>query len=357
MEHTDKFACSHREAGSRGERFTTDRDLSKIAHIVQRFKDGTTHATCESAIRDMRAWIIEMEDVTVTPGTQQMIVSSQVVPALTMLLAPEDAVTRRAKRLPGYIEEELTVLQRKWDRGDYSGSTTRGLLEVTTEDVNGIPKYKRLRVDKNWPFYRPGLYFGAGDLVNGQIWESRVELQRDGVHAPSIAGISGAADTGAYSIVLGAFDEKKNLGYADIDMGNVIEYMGTALPNENGLGPTNVKDSHMSIPGAWDPYSPVRPTVATRAMFTSLDKKTPVRVIRSWKMCSIVKNKPRKGYRYDGLYEVVKATAMKEARQIWSFRLHRLPVELPHQGELRGFSSVQQHPDSSGRRVGHFHKP
>lgn len=297
-----------------------------------------------------------MEDVNIAAGSQQTVTTQQVVPALTSFLAPMNAAIRRAKSLPAYIEEELTVLERKWGKGDFSGNVKRGLHEVTTYDVNGFVKNVRYQVNPNWPFYVSAKYFGAGQLVNGQIWESRVELQRDGVHAPSIAGISGTSSEGARSIVLGAFDEKNNLGYADIDMGDTIEYVGTALRDQDGLGPTNDKDPHMNIPNAWNQNSGIKPTAATQAMFTSLRTREPVRVIRSWKMCEIVRNKPIKGYRYDGLYRVVGATALKEARQIWSFKLQRVPENLPEQGPLRGHVTRQQRHNANQRRIGHFYR-
>lgn len=49
--------------------------------------------------------------------------------------------------------------------------------------------------------------------------------------------------------MLGEFDEKKNEGYADVDMGEKIDYVGTALKHEEGdLGPTNEVDEHMNNP-------------------------------------------------------------------------------------------------------------
>lgn len=296
-----------------------------------------------------------MEDVTITPGTQQDIVNQQVIPALTLFLSVQNEAVRRSRNLPGYVEEELLVLKRKWGKGDFDGDVKRGLLVREVFDVNGILKNSSYRVNENWPFYVSALYFGAGDLVNGQIWESRVELMRDGVHAPSVAGISGTAMGGARSVLLGAFDETHNVGYADIDMGEVIEYVGTALRDPNGQhGPTNVKDPHMSIPGAWDPNAPGEPTSATRAMFKSIETREPVRVIRSFKMCDIVTNKPTKGYRFDGMYRVVRATAMKQARQIWSFRMVREPDQLPAHGPLRGFAGGPRRREARGQRIGHF---
>lgn len=316
LAHETDDIASHRRVASNGTRFVTDADLVKIINELNRFLTATSQHIVRAAIAAMHAWILDMEDVTITRGIQQGIVSQQVLPALTTFLSPQNNRVRRAQNLPDYIEEELTVLERKWGRGDFDGDVKRGLLVRTVTDVNGLLKTAGYRVDTNWPFYTSALYFGAGALVNGQIWESRVELMRDGVHAPPQAGISGTVMCGAYSVLLGSFDERNNLGYADIDMGEVIEYVGTALKDQDGLGPSNIKDLHMSIPGAWDQNGTVQPTAGTRALFKSLETGEPVRVIRSFKMCKIVTNKPTKGYRYDGLYRVVRATAMKEARQI-----------------------------------------
>lgn len=302
----------------------------------------------------MSAWILEMEDVTIPAGNQRAIVNQQVLPALRTFLSLANERVRRAQNLPAYIEEELTVLERKWGKGDYDGDVKRGLRAKDVFDVNGFRKYTTFEVDPNWRFYTSGLNFGAGDLVNGQIWESRQELMRDGVHAPPQAGICGTIRRGAVSVLLGAFDERNNLGYADIDMGEVIEYMGTALKDEDGLGPTNVKDLEMSIPGAWHHNGPIQPTAATRSLFKSMETERPVRVIRSFKMCDIVTNKPTKGYRYDGLYRVVRATAMKYKRQIWSFRMVRLPDQLPAHGPLRGFANGPTRRAADGQRIGYF---
>lgn len=338
-------------AAAHGDNRTTTENLVKIVGIINDFMQATTPARQENKVRRMRDWIMSMEDVTLEPGEQQEAATQQVLPALTQFLDPENARIRRAGRVPSFIEEELTTLKTKWGRGDFDGSIRRGLIEVQAHDGNGFRFRTRVQVDRNWPHFTSGLYFGAGNLVNGQLWMSRAELQRDGVHAPPIAGISGTANGGAYSIVLGAFNEKKNLGYADVDMGDIIDYMGTALPDQEGLGPTNEADAHMDHPDAWD-LNGQKPTPATRAMMTSLRTGRPVRVVRSWKMCGIVKNKPRKGYRYDGLYKVVGMTALKEARQIWSFKLERLG----NQGRLRGFARNEVQPDSSGRRKGHFYR-
>lgn len=294
-----------------------------------------------------------MEDVTVQAGPQQVAVTQQVLPRIRQFLDPNNQQVRQSSGLPDFIEEELTVLRNKWGRGDFSGSITRGLDERITYDINGIPLRMVYLVDPVWQIQYGGdaKDFGDNGLVNGQIWLKRVHMMRDGAHAAPIAGISGNPSVGAYSVVLGEFDERTNKGYANIDMGNVIEYLGTALP-DNGDGPTNVVDPHLYNPNSWTTSMDcANATSATQALYRSQLTGEPVRVIRSWKMCEAVTNKPRRGYRYDGLYRVVKRTALKEARQIWSFRLERLPG----QGQLRGFEPHNTYPDSRGRRYGrHF---
>lgn len=326
--------------------------LGRICTEVERLKNADSNREIRrNAIAAMRQWILEVVDTNIDEGPPRDCVTDRVIPCLQEFLGPDNAAVReRSPHVPSYIQEELTVLQRKWESGDFDGAVDRGLMVTETIDVNGTLIRTRVGADREWPHYVSALYFGEGNLVNGQVWHSRAELQRDGVHAPRIAGISGTTAQGARSIVLGEFDEKKNEGYADIDMGEVIEYMGTALPDEEGLGPTNIQDDHMNNPGSWNEDEARKPTRATRAMMRSLETGDPVRVIRSHKMCSIVKNKPTKGYRYDGLYRVTRKTAMKEARQIWSFRLERLPG----QGRLRGFDHNEPQRDSRGTRRGHF---
>ncbi|KAK5074921.1 hypothetical protein LTR64_001126 [Lithohypha guttulata] len=340
----------HHTLGLQGERFTTNETLQTILGIVDAFEKASGPAQYRAEARRMEKWILEMEDVTLAGDEQQGVASTQIVPRLTQFLSPQNQAVRRRGELPGYIEEELTVLQRKWGRGDFLGAIRRGIVAVDTFDRNGIRRSIRYELDRTYGFLVDAKYFGAGDLVNGQIWMSRLELRRDGVHAPPIAGISGTIAGGARSIVLGEFDESKNKGYADIDMGEVIEYMGTALPDKADSGETNTEDPHMHNPGSWNPVRD--PTAATQAMMRSFDTQIPVRVIRSCNMHSIVSNKPSKGYRYDGLYKVVGKTPMKEERQIWSFRLQRLH----DQGYLRGFQRGEPQPDSSGRRRGHYYQ-
>lgn len=105
-----------------------------------------------------------MEDVTLGQGEQQEVATQQVVPALTQSLLPENAHVRRVGGVPSisFIEEELTTLKIKWGRGDFDGSLHRGFDNVDTFDINNIPIRTRLQVNRHWPHFTSGLYFGAG---------------------------------------------------------------------------------------------------------------------------------------------------------------------------------------------------
>lgn len=317
-------------------------------NYVNAFETATSSNQRRQAIKHMESWVLQMEDVTLRSEEQQDLATTQVVPCLAKFLALRNRTARKQGKLPDYIEEEMTVLQRKWARGDFSGAIKRGLTARQVFDSNGILRRITYELDKTWEHHKSGTYLGEGSLVNGQIWMSRLELCRDGVHAPIQAGIGGTAKKGARSVVLGKYDGANEKGYANIDMGEVIEYMGTALPEEDASHPpTNVEDPHMANTASWNPFRSL--TASTQAMMKSFETGRPIRVIRSAKMASIVPNKPRMGYRYDGLYKVVGMTPMKEARQIWSFRLQRLP----EQGRLRGFRKDEPQPDASARRRGH----
>jgi putative restriction endonuclease len=71
--------------------------------------------------------------------------------------------------------------------------------------------------------------FGAIDgTVPGDLFESRAELARAGIHPPTQAGISGSQSKGADSIVLsGGYED-------DEDFGDVIIYTGAGGQDANG---------------------------------------------------------------------------------------------------------------------------
>lgn len=360
-----------------GEREVTTSLLVSVASHLSKFETSSSYREQNSAKRKIENWVLAMEDATIPVGETQHAVTTQVLPVLKTFLDASMEQIRHSRRFPVYLVEELTILFRKWSEGDFDGNIKRGLIVKETYDVNNTPKTRQYMVDRTWEFFKDARDFGERHLVNGQMWESRVEMIRDGAHAATMAGIAGTVEQGAWSVVVGEFKQKrdkltgeivKEEGYANRDMGDVVEYLGTALPDRN-FGSTNTKDTathavqSFSAPSRSDhndrnsesdiedPASTPEPTRCTRTLMRSLETRRPIRLIRSWRMHEQALNRPaKKGYRYDGLYTVESKTALKKDRQIWSFRLERVPG----QGPLRGFGPFNPMPSSNGRQTGHF---
>jgi hypothetical protein len=257
--------------------------------------------------------------------TPEILVQSNALPVIRNFLEPAQAQLRRNKRVPEHIVEDLTFLQRKWERGDLGILALRGLRQVGP--------YAQLFVDPDWPYALSADFYGDGHLVNGQTWAYRAEMMRDGAHSAPIAGICGKKAKGARSIVMGYHDEVKKDYYADIDIGDgsTIYYYGTALPRRPGDNElTNEKD-----PRTYRAERITRnsrgegPTSATEALFESYRTRRPVRVFRSFRLAEIVEHKPLEGFRYDGLYTVVAPELVKRERQIYRFKMERIPGQGP----------------------------
>ena len=290
--------------------------LRDMVQACQRFNTlPALHRSLRALYKAMGDWVKEIRLLRVD---ETLLNDSQVLVALKALLAPGNGNALLTKRFPISLREDLTVIPRKWAKKDYDVDPNRGLSIQSTHDEKGVIKNDYV-LNKSWPHYVPANIFGDNGLINGQIWHSRRQLMRDGAHSELVAGISGTVTLGAYSVVMGYHNTKKQEYYADIDKGDIIEYYGTALTDNGNNEPTNVRDSATHIP------LNNKPTKGTLALKKSLETGTPVRVIRSYKLASIVSHRPNHGeYRYDGLYQVMGETLMKEERQIWRFKMVRL---------------------------------
>ncbi|KII85751.1 hypothetical protein PLICRDRAFT_144307 [Plicaturopsis crispa FD-325 SS-3] len=138
----------------------------------------------------------------------------------------------------------------------------------------------------------PGGRFGKIPGVEvGDIFKSRQELCRRGVHTRTFAGISGNQNLGAYSVVLsGAYED-------DVDKGKKFRFLGVQAVD------ANADDSRQGATVQTQDQSFMHPD--NRALQVSAETKRPVRVIRGASGKS--KYAPREHYRYDGLYIVEKA--------------------------------------------------
>ena len=122
-------------------------------------------------------------------------------------------------------------------------------------------------------------------IAVGARFDTRAEAHAASVHRELQAGICGRADSGAESVVLAG-------GYADDrDMGDRILYTGAGGRDSE----TKRQVSHQSFGGT-------RTANWNRALAVSCDNGLPVRVLRGHQS----PHGPSAGYRYDGLWRVVR---------------------------------------------------
>ncbi len=140
-------------------------------------------------------------------------------------------------------------------------------------------------------------FFGNPKNIKvGQVFDSRIELAKAGVHTPLMAGIWGREKIGACSIVLsGGYED-------DIDDINFIFYTG---------------QGGQDVPGG-NQISDQKLTRGNKALQESLENSLPVRVIRGFQ----VKHGPASGYRYDGLYYVKSFERVKGKSGFFIFRFY-----------------------------------
>jgi len=148
------------------------------------------------------------------------------------------------------------------------------------------------------------------NFPEGSSFASRAELSRAGVHRPTMAGISGAGEEGADSIVLsGGYED-------DRDEGDEIIYTG-----HGGRDPNSGKQ-----------VADQQFTAGNKALALDKARGLPVRVIRGNMLDS--KYAPKEEYRYDGLYYVDDfwSEIGRSGHRVWRYRLVKekgkpVPVE------------------------------
>jgi hypothetical protein len=167
--------------------------------------------------------------------------------------------------------------------------------------------------------------FGANGFSIGDCWPSQLVALRDGVHGmyllirppfPGVAdpdyqlgqrmaGISGSQEGGAWSIVVsGLYDD------VDQDSGEELWY---SAPNGNeSVNSTTVTR-----------------TAGENLLLRSIQTGNPVRVLRSERAKWF--GRPAKGYRYDGLYQILRLAqkANRNGGVYTGFELKRLTGQMP----------------------------
>lgn len=220
----------------------------------------------------------------------------------------DDCLLRRARILDGLktvftndqtfpwdLRADAVQLFRRWARRVYSVDLLRGIV---TSTANGS-KRNADSIDKGMKCPSPK-FNGHGSFVIGQWWPTQLCTVRDGIHGSAQGGIYGERDCGAYSIVLSG-----GYGYHDKDEGDTIWYSGTESKDDI-------------------------PTDNTKRLIESADKfKLPIRVIRSWNQRRANQFRPERGFRYDGLYEIVDYRILDPTKAIYNFHLVRCPDQDP----------------------------
>ena len=201
-----------------------------------------------------------------------------------------DIINKKGFNFPKDLCADAQAQFRKWVIGEFDPDLFRGI-----EYKNHTSKTGRVSTSRNleagYKFKVAPGYVGQGDLTNGQWWPLQICLLRDGAHGLTEGGISGNRGGVAHSVIV------SNSGYADIDNGAQIEYCGTS----------GHKD---------------KPTPGTKMLLESARRQSPVRVIRS----SAIKSTtylPRKGLRYDGLYDVTQHALLDVDTAMYRFTLVR----------------------------------
>ncbi|KAG0280772.1 ubiquitin-like with PHD and RING finger domains 2 [Linnemannia gamsii] len=148
----------------------------------------------------------------------------------------------------------------------------------------------------------------------GTIWPMRIDASRAGIHRPAMAGISGQAEVGAESVALSG-------GYTDDDdKGYEFTYTG-AGGNKGGVQTCNQEMTRANHGLAMTCDCPVDSVKGGQAK--DWRKSRPIRVIRGYQLMNVYS--PQAGYRYDGIYKVVKywPEMGKAGFRIWRYLMRR----------------------------------
>lgn len=175
--------------------------------------------------------------------------------------------------------------------------------------------------------------FGAiNGILEGDVFDSRIDLSMIGIHKPTQAGISGSENEGSDSIVIsGGYED-------DEDFGDIIIYTGHG--GRSNYSKIQVADQTL--------------TRGNKALAISCEKGFPVRLIRGGK--KLRRYSEDFGYRYDGLYRVEEywSETGKSGFIVWRFRLVKIlnleiiksleteEPEIPYSVSQRKLSLVQR---------------
>lgn len=195
---------------------------------------------------------------------------------------------RRSSRLRG--QEPTEGLQNDW--------------HVDNEDDEDYREPSRV------PRNRENVFGVIPGCPVGTTWSTRLACCIDGVHRPTVAGIHGNEYDGCYSLALsGGYED-------DLDYGECFTYTGEGGRDLKGTkaNPKNLRTAPQSKDQTL--------TRGNLALSRNVENGNPVRVIRGYKSKSSYA--PEEGYRYDGLYSVVKYW---QARGLSGFLVYKFALK------------------------------
>lgn len=201
--------------------------------------------------------------------------------------------------VPWDIRADAEELYNKWALRDFDNDVMRGIDMTHPKAKSGQRNADRIK--KNYPRIRANFY-GNGHLINGQWWPTQLCTVRDGAHGAAQGGIYGTEGGGAFSVVLSGGNH-----YGDRDEGDEVWYAGT----DGADGKATANTSYM--------LASVGPQ----------GTKEPVRVLRSHNLPQSNRFRPQRGFRYDGLYDVVNSQCTDAEKQIYRFHLVRRQGQAP----------------------------
>lgn len=194
-------------------------------------------------------------------------------------------------RFPYDIVLDSKALFKKWARQDFDPNIMRGMVTKKTRNEAG-KLTKSTSVSKDYGHRAQSGTFGAGDLVSGQWWPVLLAALRDGAHGEAQAGISGVKGRGATSVIVSGSH------YDDKDEGDIVYYCGTEPQNgEQGM------------------------TADTKLLYENVSTGEPVRLLRSSKLNNLYS--PTLGFRFDGLYDVIRGDPIPGKTDCRRFELRR----------------------------------
>lgn len=222
------------------------------------------------------------------------------------------------RRVPEDIREDIIWLKSRWQKGDWNlADPLRGL------NVAYKSGHISRSLNKDWKFYNPRWNcFGHNGLVSGESWRYYIAIMRDGGHGSPEAGISGISGQGAVSVVLSVPNTQGE--YADWDEGNRIGYVSTVgSKDEPSVYTQFLLDSHDWYIKSRKVKVKIEGEDQQEEGKNEREDDRPVRVFRSWKLSPRNTWRPRNGFRYDGLYDVVDKELIDSQRAVYRFTMER----------------------------------